>query len=117
MIVPGGDVGVGSGAGEDEGAGGGVGTGDGDGSDDAEGSGVGEGVCVGFGGFEGFGDFDGSSPPSARTRPVRRVSSTGSSVLAAIADDTALMVRAMVRRTMALAWRTRLRRPLELPAT
>ena len=66
---------------------------------------------MGFGGFEGFG------PLSAGTCVVMGVSSTTGSVLVAIADDTALRVRAMVMRATALAWRTPLLRPLELPAT
>ena len=108
VVVPGGEVG----AGEDVFVGDDVGSGldEGGGSDDGEGSGVGEGVGEGFGGFEGFG--------LARTCVVITVSSTEGAVLAAIADDTALRVKAIVNRPTALAWRTRLlRRPVVLPAT
>ena len=122
-MVPGGDVVEGFGIGEDVwvgddvGSGLGDGDGSGEGSDDGEGSGDGEGVGEGFGGFVGFGGFKVGSL-SAETCDVMRVSSTEGSVFAAIADDTALRVRAMVKRATALAWRTRLlRRPLELPAT
>jgi hypothetical protein len=112
-VVPGGDGGVGSG--EDVV---GSGLGDGDGSRVGEGSGVCDAVGEGFGGFVGFGGFEGFGSPSAETCLVRRVSSTEGSVLAAIADETALRVRATVRRATALAWRIRLlRSPLELPAT
>jgi hypothetical protein len=112
--VPGGEVGVGSGAGEDVGAGDGVGSGlgDGGGSDDCEGSGVGEGLGEGFGDFEGFGGFVGFGVAVVRTVP-----STDGSVLAATADDTALRVKAIVTRATALAWRARLLRPLDPPAT
>ncbi len=120
-MVPGGDVVEGFGIGEDVwvgddvGSGLGDGDGSGEGSDDGEGSGDGEGVGEGFGGFVGFGGF---GSLSAETCDVTRVSSTEGSVFAAIADDTALRVRVMVKRATALAWRTRLlRRPLELPAT
>jgi hypothetical protein len=121
--VPGGDVGEGSGIGEDVCVGDPVGSGLGDGegseegSDDGDGSGDGEsgegfGDLVGFGGFEGFGAL------AAGSCVVMRLSSPEGSVFAAIADDTALRVRAIVKRATALAWRTRLlRRPLELPAT
>ena len=120
-MVPGGDVVEGFGIGEDVwvgddvGSGLGDGDGSGEGSDDGEGSGDGEGVGEGFGGFVGFGGF---GSLSAETCDVTRVSSTEGSVFAAIADDTALRVRVIVKRATALAWRTRLlRRPLVLPAT
>jgi hypothetical protein len=119
-VVPGGDVGVGFGAGEDVWVGDvvGSGLGDGDGSREGEGSGVGDVVGEGFGGFVGFGGFEGFGSLSAETCLVRRISSTEGSVFAAIADDTALRVRATVRRATALAWRIRLlRSPLELPPT
>ena len=125
--VSGGDVGEGSGIGEDvcvgDPVGSGLGDGDGDGdgsgegSDDGEGSGDGE-SGEGFGDFVGFGGFEGFGPLSAGTSVVMRVSSTDGSVFAAIADDTAPRVRAMVKRATALAWRTPLpRRLVELPAT
>jgi hypothetical protein len=123
-VVPGGDVGEGSGIGEDVwvgddvGSGLGVGDGSGEGSDDGEGSGDGEGVGEGFGDFVGFGGFEGFGALSAGTCVVMRVSSTEGSVFAAIADDTALRVRAIVKRATALAWRIPLlRRLVELPAT
>lgn len=122
--VPGGDVVEGFGIGEDVCVGDAVGSalgdgdGSGEGSDDGEGSGDGEAVGEGFGGFVGFGGFEGLASLSAETCDVIRVSSTEGSVFAAIADDTALRVIAIVKRATALAWRTRLlRRPLELPAT
>lgn len=125
--VSGGDVGEGSGIGEDvcvgDPVGSGLGDGDGDGdgsgegSDDGEGSGDGE-SGEGFGDFVGFGGFEGFGPLSAGTSVVMRVSSTDGSVFAAIADDTAPRVRAMVKRATALAWRTPLlRRLVELPVT
>lgn len=123
-VVPGGDVGEGFGIGEDVwvgddvGSGLGDGDGSGEGSDDGDGSGDGEGVGEGFGDFEGFGGFEGFGSLSADTCDVMRVSSTEGSVFAAIADDTALRVRAIVKRATALAWRTPLlRRLVELPAT
>ena len=123
-VLPGGDVGEGFGIGEDvcvgdpvgSGLGDGDGDGSGEGSDDGEGSGDGE-SGEGFGDFEGFGGFEGFGALSAGTCIVMRVSSEGS-VLAAIADDTALRVRAMVKRATALAWRIPLlRRLVELLAT
>lgn len=121
-LVPGGDVGAGSGSGEDvwvgDDVGSGLGVGDGSGEGSGDASGDGEGVGEGFGGFVGLGGFDGFGSVSAEPCVVMRVSSTEGSVLAAIADDTALRVRAMVRRATALAWSTRLlRRPAKLPAT
>jgi hypothetical protein len=123
--VPGADVVEGFGIGDDvwvgDDVGSGLGVGDGDGSgvgsDDGEGSGDGE-SGEGFGDFEGFGGFEGFGALSAGTCVVMRVSSAEGSVFAAIADDTALRVRAMVKRATALAWRTPLlRRLVELPAT
>ena len=125
--VPGGDVGEGSGIGEDVcvgdpvGSGLGDGEGDGDGSgegsDDGEGSGDGE-SGEGFGDFEGLGGFEGFGAMSAGAGVLMKVSSTDGSVLAASADDTALTVRAMVKRATALALRIPLlRRLVELPAT
>lgn len=114
-VVPDGE---GSGAGEDVGAGDGVGSGlgDGGGSDDGEGSGVGEGLGEGFGDFVGLGGFVGFG--LATTCVVITVSSSEGSVFAAIADETALRVKAIVTRATALAWRARLLlRPLVLPAT
>jgi hypothetical protein len=119
-VVPGGEVGAGSGAGEDVGAGDGVGSGlgDGRGSDDGDGSGVGEGLGEGFGDFEGFGGFVGFGGfEGFGVAVVRTVPSTEGSVLAAIADDTALRVKAIVTRATALAWRARLLRLLDPPAT
>ena len=112
---PGGEVGAGSGTAEDVGEGDDVGSGLGDGSDDGGGSGVGEGVGEGFGDFVGFGGFEGLSPWACI---VRTVPSMEDSVLAAIADDTALRVRAIVKKATPLAWRTRLLRgPLDPLAT
>lgn len=104
-VVPG-DVGAGSGAGEEVGGGDddvGSGLGSGEGSGDGEDSGVDDGECEGFGGFVGFGGFEGFGPLSPGPCLVRTVSSTEGSVLAAIADETALRVRAIVKRATALA--------------
>jgi hypothetical protein len=123
--VPGADVVEGFGIGDDvcvgdpvgSGLGDGEGDGSGEGSDDGEGSGDGE-SGEGFGDFVGFGGFEGFGALSAGTGVVVRVSSTEGSVFAAIADDTALRVRAIVKSAIALVWRTPLlRRLVELPAT
>ena len=108
-LVPGGDVGAGPGADEEVGAGDDVGSGLGswDGSDDGDGSGLGSGEGEGFGGFVGFGGFEGFGPLSSETCVVR---STDGSVRAAIADDMALRMRAIVKRATALACTTRLLR-------
>ena len=110
-------MGAGSGVGEDVEGGEGVGsaTGDAD-SEDGEGSCLGEVVGEGLGGFVGFGGLEGFGELSAGT--CMMVPSTVGAVLAAIAEDPALTVKAIVKSAMALACTTRLlRRPLELPAT
>jgi hypothetical protein len=95
-VVPGGDVGVGSGTGEDVWVGDGVGSGLGDGDGSGEGSGEGEGSGVGDGVGGGF--FPGSA--------------------ASAADDTALRMNAIAKSATHLTGRALLlRRPLDPPAT